>query len=231
MRIWLLATLLLAMPLMAEQTVYVAPAPQPGDANYVPYQLNQLGEILRRNEMHSAQLDMINAQADLSRALAESVEREEIDSLVSLAQLLDAAGTAEQKATLQTIIQQKLDDLLPATLRPYPPDTVLVFASPGYPWAAQQIAAVLAGSKPTFVDATLSEVLPLVSSNPNVVAYVEVEVNVHQAFENVKATCYRPDASVVWTKKTILNAGGSPERLARTMTGRLLKKVRGAKCP
>lgn len=231
MRIPLFAIWLLTMPALGQQTVHVAPVPEPGDPSYVPYQLQQLGEILRRNELRSAQLDLINAQADLVRILAESVEREEIDQLVSLAQLLEAAGTEDQKATLQALVQQKLDELLPATLRPYAPGTVLVFANPGYPWAAQQVAAVLRGGEPTFVDATLSEILSLVSSNSNVVAYVEVEVNVHQAFENVKATCYRRDASVVWSKKTILNAGGSPERLARTMTNKLLKKVRGLDCP
>jgi hypothetical protein len=193
--------------------------------------MSQLGEILRRNQIHAAQLEALNAQAELARAAAtQSLKREEVESLLSLAKLLDTAGTADQKQALQTIIQQKLDQLLPANLRAYPPGTVLVFATPGFPWAAQQVAGVLAG-RPVALDASFADVRNLASSNPNVVGTVEVEVNVYQAYETVKANCLRPDGTKVWSKKTLFNAGGSPDQLAREMVGKLLSKVKGQTCP
>ena len=231
MRQLLLVGLLCATSAAAQQTVYVAPVPQPADPNYIPYQLNQLGAILRRNEVQAAQLEMVNARADLARALAQSVKREEVDDLVSLAKLLDTVGTPEQKRALQAVIQQKLDQLIPAGLRTYPPGTVLVFSTPGFPWAAEQVAGVLGGGRPTPLEASLAEVRAIVSANSNVVGYLEVEVNVYQAFETVKANCFRRDGSLAWSKKTLLNAGGGPDKLAREMVGRLLKKVHGQNCP
>jgi len=229
-RVLLLTMLLVSGSALAQQTVYVAPVPQPSDPNYIPYQMNQLGEILRRNQIHAAQLEALNAQADLARTLAQSLKADEVENLLSLAKLLDAAGTPEQKQALQAVIQQKLDQLLPAGLRSYPKDTVLVFATPGFPWAAQQVAGVLAG-KPVALDTSLAEVRAIASSNPNIVGIVEVEVNVFQAYETVKANCLRADGSKVWSKKTLFNTGGTPDQVARDMVGKLLGKVKGQTCP
>jgi hypothetical protein len=230
MRRILLAMLFASGSVLAQQTVHVAPVPQPGDPNYISYQMNQLGEILRRNQIHAAQLEALNAQAELARTAAQSLKPSEVENLLNLAKLLDAAGTPEQKQALQVVIQQKLDHLLPVGLRAYPPGTVLVFATPGFPWAAQQVAGVLAG-KPVALDTSLAEVRAIASSNPNVVGIVEVEVNVYQAYETVKANCLRTDGAKVWSKKTLFNMGGSPEQLARDMVGKLLGKVKGQACP
>jgi hypothetical protein len=62
------------------------------------------------------------------------------------------------------------------------------------------------------------------------VGVVEVEVNVYQAYETVRAVCYRPNGSEAWHERRLLNAGGGPEKLAREMVGALLKKVRGKTC-
>jgi hypothetical protein len=230
MRRVLLLAMLLASGSALAQTVYVAPVPQLGDPSYIPYQMNQLGEILRRNQIHAAQLEALNAQADLARTVAQSLKADEVENLLHLAKLLDTAGTPEQKQTLQVVIQQKLDQLLPAGLRVYPQGTVLVFATPGFPWAAQQVAGVLAGT-PVALDTSLAEVRAIASSNPNIVGIVEVEVNVYQAYETVKANCLRADGTKVWSKKTLFNAGGTPDQLARDMVGKLLGKVKGQACP
>jgi len=230
MRHVVLAMLLASSSALAQPTVYVAPVPQPSDPNYIPYQMNQLGEILRRNQIHAAQLEALNAQTDLARTAAQSLKPSEVENLLSLARLLDTAGTPEQKQALQAVIQQKLDQLLPARLRAYPPGTVLVFATPGFPWAAQQVAGVLAG-KPVALDISLAEVRTIASSNPNIAGIVEVEVNVYRAFETVKANCLRPDGTKVWSKKTLFNVGGTPEQLARDMVGKILGKVKGQACP
>lgn len=84
--------------------------------------------------------------------------------------------------------------------------------------------------RPAALNASLADVRNIVSANPSVVGYVEVEVNVYQAFETVKANCYLRDGTLAWPKKTLLNAGAAPETLAREMLGRLLKKVHGQSC-
>ena len=206
------------------------PCRSPATSTTFPYQLNQLAEVLRRNQIHSARLDTLNAHADLARQVARTLKLEELESLLGLAALLDAAGTADQKQALATVIQQKLDQVLPATLRTYPPGTTLVFATPGFPWAADQVAGVLGGQSPAAVEASLSDVRRIALESTNVVGYVEVQVNVYQAYETVKAICYRPAGEEVWSKRRLLNAGGGPETLAREMVGRLLKKVRGLTC-
>lgn len=225
-----LGLILIATPVICQPTVYVAPVPQPGDPSYLSYQLNQLGETLRRNQMQSAQVDALSMQAELAKkVLSESLKREELESLVSLAKLLDAAGTPEQKKALQVVIQQKLDQLIPPTLRSYPPGTSLVIASPGFPWAARQVADVL-GGHPVALDGSLSDLQSILSASPNVVGYVEVEVNVYSAYETVKANCRHRSGNLLWSKMTFWNMGGSPESLAHEMVGRLLKKIRGQEC-
>ncbi|HXU30038.1 MAG TPA: hypothetical protein VN851_05620 [Thermoanaerobaculia bacterium] len=180
--------------------------------------------------MQSAQVDALNAQTDLAKAaMLHSLKRDELESLISLAKLLDAAGTPEQKQALQAVIQQKLDQLIPVTLRSFPPGTSLVIATPGFPWAAQQVAGVL-GGHPVALDASFADLQSILSTAPNVVGYVEVEVNVYNAYETVKANCHHRNGNLLWSKMTLWNMGGSPESLAREMVGRLLKKVHGQSC-
>lgn len=225
-----LGLILIVVPSVAQPIVYVAPVPLPSDPSYLSYQLNQLGETLRRNQMRSAQVDALFAQADLAReALSQSLKRDELESLVSLAKLLDAAGTPEQKKALQVVIQQKLDQLITPTLRSYPAGTSLVIASPGFSWAARQVADVL-GGHPIALDGSLADLQSILSTSPNVVGYVEVEVNVYSAYETVKANCRHRSGNLLWSKVSFWNMGGSPESLAREMVGRLLKKIRGQKC-
>ena len=73
--------------------------------------------------------------------------------------------------------------------------------------------------------------MAIAREDANVIGVVDVEVNVYQAYETVRAVCYRPDGSEAWSKRRILNAGGGPEKLAPDMVGVLLKKVRGESCP
>lgn len=219
----------LSVPLMAQSTVYVAPVPQPGDPNYLPYQLHKLGETLQRNQVNAAHLDALRSQAEVNRAILDQLKRDELDSLLSLASLLEAAGTEEQKASLRQVIEQKLDAFIPDLLRTYPPGSTLVFGTPGFPWAPQQVAGVLRG-KPVAVDLSYSDAFRILTENPDVIGLVEVEINVYQAFETVKIICHDKSGGRLWERKTILNAGGGPEQLARDMVGRLLKKVKGLQC-
>lgn len=214
----------------AQETVYVAPAPQPGDPTYISYRLDQLAEVLRRNELDSARLEMFKSQAEINQKLLDRIDRDELESLVSLASVLEAAGTEDQRRALGLVIASKLEAMLPASLRTYPPGTTLVVATPGFPWAAEQVAGVL-GGKPVAVESTRAEALTIVRDDPNVVGVVDVEVNVYQAYETVKAVCYGSDGSEEWHERRLLNAGGGPEKLAREMVGALLKKVRGKACP
>lgn len=229
-RFFLAVTLLGTTSLFAQSTVYVAPVPQPGDPNYIPYQLQQLGQALQRNQVNTAQINALRSQAEVNRAILAQLKRDELESLLSLVSLLETAGTEEQKAMLRQLIQQKLDDFIPASLRSYSAGTTLVIATPGFPWAAQQIAGVLTGS-PVAADIGYGDALRVLSENPNVDGLVEVEVNVYQAFETVKVICRDKAGTRQWEKKTVLNAGGGPEQLARDMVGRLLKKVKGRHCP
>jgi hypothetical protein len=229
-RLLAVLTILAVAPSRAQETVYVAPAPQPGDPAYISYRLDQLAESLRRSELDAARLEVFQSQAAVNRRLLDKIDREELESLVGLAAALESAGTEDQRRALGVVITSKLEAMLPANLRTYAPGTTLVVAAPGFPWAAEHVAGVL-GGKPLSIEATRAEALTLAQKDPNVVGVVEVEVNVYQAYETVRAVCYRPDGGEAWHERRLLNAGGGPEKLARDMVGALLKKVRGRTCP
>lgn len=212
------------------QTVYVAPVPQPGDPAYIPYQLNQLSETLRENEVDAARVEAFRAQAAVNQALLEKINREELEALVQLAELLETAGTEDQRQALGAVITSKLEALLPASFRSFPPGTTLVVASPGFHWAAEHVAGVV-GGKPIALNSSRSEIIAVAKADTNVVGVIEVEVNVHQVYETVRAVCYRPDGTQLWKEGRVLNSGGNAEKVARDMVGALLKKVRGKSCP
>jgi hypothetical protein len=139
----------------AQETVYVAPAPQPGDPAYISYRLDQLAEVLRRNEIASARLEVFKNQAAINQKLLDRIDLEELESLVSLATVLEAAGTEDQRQALSQVISSRLEAMLPASLRTYPPGTSLVVAAPGFPWAAEQVAGVL-GGKPVAIEESMN---------------------------------------------------------------------------
>ena len=112
----------------------------------------------------------------------------------------------------------------------YKPDTVLVIATPGYEWAANDVADVLlVNTSPQ--DISLKQAYDIMQTEVNVVGMVEVELNLDQFIESVLAICRDRTGKEVWRKKRILNFAGGKERLARSMVGGLLKKVKGKSCP
>lgn len=113
---------------------------------------------------------------------------------------------------------------------PYPPNSVLVVATPGYDWAAADVSRVL-GVRSNPVVMSLFDARDIASLDPNVIGVVEIELNLDQFYENVIAICRDEDGNERWREKRMLNFGGGKERLARTMVGGLLKKVRDKKCP
>lgn len=114
--------------------------------------------------------------------------------------------------------------------RTFPDKSVLVISTPGYSWAAEDIAKVL-GVRATALDIGLVDATDLTRSDPRLVGLVEVEINVAQYFETVYAICRDKQGQEVWREKRVLNFGGGPDRLARDMVAGLMKKVKGRKCP
>lgn len=113
---------------------------------------------------------------------------------------------------------------------PYKPETVLVIASPGYQWAAEEISKVLL-SNSLAQDIPLKEAYDSLLYNKNVIGLVEVILSLDQFYETVSAVCRNNESSIIWQETRVLNFGGGQERLARDMVGGLLGKVRGKSCP
>lgn len=112
----------------------------------------------------------------------------------------------------------------------YPPGTVIVISSAEFPWAARDVAGVL-GSNAKAFDLSLFEARQQVMYNPNVSGLVEVVINVDQVYETVAVVCRDKETKKVWQETRVLNFMGGRERLARDMTGALVTKVRGMRCP
>ena len=113
---------------------------------------------------------------------------------------------------------------------PYSPGTVIVVATPGFEWAAQNVAQVINA------DAVAPKISwfaarNLALYNKNVVGIVEVAVDVDNFFESVSAVCRDKETTAVWQETRILNFAGGRERLARDMVGGLVTKVSGKPCP
>ncbi|VVN64625.1 hypothetical protein [Pseudomonas fluorescens] len=112
----------------------------------------------------------------------------------------------------------------------YEPGTVIVISNAEFPWAAKDVASVL-GSNAKAYDLTLFEARQQVMYNPNVSGLVEVVLNLDQAYETVAAVCRDKETKKVWQETRVVNFMGGRERLARDMTGALVTKVRGMRCP
>ena len=112
----------------------------------------------------------------------------------------------------------------------YPPESVVVVATPGFDWAAVDVARVL-GVRAVPVTVSLVEAADITRNDANVLGVVEVEINVDQAFETVCAICRNESGVEIWREKRMLNFGGGRERLAKSMVGALLTKVKGKRCP
>ncbi len=113
---------------------------------------------------------------------------------------------------------------------PYPPGTVIVVATPGFEWAATNVAQVLNADA---VAPKLSwfAARNLALYNENVVGLVEVSVDVDNIFESVSAVCRNKETKSIWQETRVLNFAGGRERLARDMVGGLVNKVSGKPCP
>ncbi len=112
----------------------------------------------------------------------------------------------------------------------YKPGTVIVISNAEFPWAARDVASVL-GSSAKAYELSLFEARQQVMYNPNVVGLVEVILNLDQAYETVAAVCRDKETKKVWQETRVINFMGGRERLARDMTGALVTKVRGMRCP
>jgi hypothetical protein len=118
----------------------------------------------------------------------------------------------------------------PAEEVTYPPESVVVVATPGFDWAASDVSRVL-GVRAVPLSVSLVEAAEIARSQSNVVGVVEVEINVDQSFETVYAICRNETGTEIWRVKRMLNFGGRRETLARSMVGALLKKIKGKRCP
>ena len=114
--------------------------------------------------------------------------------------------------------------------RQYPENSVVVVATPGFAWAAEDVSKVL-GVRGVPMDIGLVEAADIAREQDNVVGVVEVEINVAQFYETVYAICRNDQGQELWREKRMLNFGGGPDRLARDMVRGLLKKIKGKKCP
>lgn len=94
-----------------------------------------------------------------------------------------------------------------------------------YQWAAEMAAARLKG-KTTVLSGGLAGALRHARENPGTASgIVEVMIDVYSWREEVRITCFDSAGREVWKEKTLVNAGGSEEALARKMLERALKKA------
>ena len=112
----------------------------------------------------------------------------------------------------------------------YPKNSVIVVATPGYEWAAQDISKVL-GVRAVARDIAFIDAAEIAKENENVLGVVEIEINLGQFYETVYAICRDNDGKEVWRVKRMLNFGGGADKLARDMVQGLMTKVKGKKCP
>src|SRR5688500_3387352 len=128
----------------------------------------------------------------------------------------------------------KLILLLPIAIfaadSPYPPNSVLVVATPGFDWAASDVSRVL-GVRSTPVVMSLFDAGDFAKNDPNVIGVVEVELNLDQFYEKAFVICRDKSGAERWREKRMVNFGGGRDKLARDMVGALVKKVKGRKCP
>lgn len=112
----------------------------------------------------------------------------------------------------------------------YPKNSVVVVATPGFSWAAEDVSKVL-GVRAVPLDVALIEAAEIAEADENVKGVVEVEVNLGQFYENVIAICRNDRGEEIWREKRMLNFGGGADKLARDMVRGLITKIKGKKCP
>jgi len=145
--------------------------------------------------------------------------------IASLA-LAGCASQAHQALTRDPTVAS----IPPGPDNPYSPGTVIVVATPGFDWAAQNVAQVI-NAEAVAPDVSWFAARNLALYNENVVGVVEVSVDVDNLFESVSAVCRDKETTAVWQETRILNFAGGRERLARDMVGALVTKVSGKPCP
>jgi hypothetical protein len=119
---------------------------------------------------------------------------------------------------------------LPGKDNPYAPNTVIVIATPGFPWAAKNVADVVSANAVS-PEISYFAARNLVMYNDNVVGLIEVNVDVDNVYESVSAVCRDKETRTVWQETRVLNFAGGRESLARSMVGALVTKVAGKTCP
>jgi hypothetical protein len=143
--------------------------------------------------------------------------------------LLAIGGCASQPE--QALVRDPQVAIIPSgPTNQYPPGTVIVIATPGFPWAAKDVASVLSANA-IAPDLSLFAARNLALYNKNVIGLVEVNVDVDNFFESVSAVCRDVETKKVWQETRVLNFAGGRDRLARDMVGGLVTKVTGKPCP
>lgn len=120
-----------------------------------------------------------------------------------------------------------------------PPTMVLVVAAKvkdldadHYLWAAEIVAARLDGEFEV-LEGGLAGALRFSREHPGEAAGIlEVLIDVHTVFEEVRITCFDTSGRERWKRKTELNAGGSEEKMERNMLDRVIEKIKkkGLQC-
>ena len=149
-------------------------------------------------------------------------------TVVSLATLVLAGCVSQPGQALSR--DPKVPVVIAGSGNPYLPNTVIVIATPGFPWAAKDIADVLSANAIS-PDISLFAARNLVMYNESVVGLVEVNVDVDNVFESVSAVCRDRETKKIWEETRVLNFAGGRESLARSMVGALVTKVSGKSCP
>lgn len=100
------------------------------------------------------------------------------------------------------------------------------FPEDHYLWAAEIAAARLPGNTEVVEEGGFAGALRIVREEPGTVqGIVEIVIDVYRAFEEVVVTCMDPRGKKIWRKKSVVNAGGPEETLARNMLNRALNKA------
>ena len=112
----------------------------------------------------------------------------------------------------------------------FPKNSVIVVATPGFAWAAEDVSKIL-GVRAVPLDVALIEAAEIAEADENVKGVVEIEINLGQFYENVIAICRNDNGQELWREKRMLNFGGGSDKLARDMVRGLITKIKGKKCP
>lgn len=159
--------------------------------------------------------------------------RERIGAKVpSLFPDLPEARIAQEKIALLDKLSSSAEQSPATHIRnsSYPPGTVLVIGPQQFPWSIAQISGVLGPTAKPF-DGSLTEAMARATSDPSIIALVEVALNVDTAFESGRVICQLPTGKKIWEEKVMFNMGGGEERIARRFVDGLSEKIQKRKCP